>query len=97
MLASTSPNVDGTPAALVADKQAQLPIKTSDFDTLAFGDAIRMLCAVAASRVASLRHASAGHATGITVPQHIARFGLTTLFVAAGALLFASQIGATLH
>jgi len=44
-----------------------------------------------------LRNASARHATAITVPQHIARVSLTALVVGLGALLFASQIGATLH
>ena len=77
--------------------QAQFPMNSSDFDTLAHGRVVRKAREAAAARVASLRNASAGHATKITVAQHIARFGLTAVVVGLGALLFATQIGATLH
>jgi len=77
--------------------QAQFPLNTNPFEDLEHSRVVRKARAAAATTVASLRNASAGHATEITVPQHIARISLTALVVALGALLFATQIGATLR
>ena len=77
--------------------QAQFPLDTNHFDALDHRGAIRRARDTAAAGVASLRNASAGHATEITVPQHLARFSLATLVIGLGALLFATQISATLH
>lgn len=52
----------------------------------------------ATSTTASLmRHAPRASAAQFTVPQRIARYGLTALAIVAMSTLFATQIAATLH